>query len=212
MGLIKGVHLGTLEAGATTTKLLYLTSTGGAGDRSLDLSFQSTSPNDEPLVNALSPTSDARPGTELLETLVVPTVHPFKMEQRISYKRTSKASRGLLDMETFGNDYWDDSDGGQAVITTSLSCVGPWSTMVESCKLVRKVTEIGLEVNEHRTDLAVQENAYAKVLECFMDRDADTVEGGKGILSPMRDSLLTNPRRMAPRRSDLGRLCGLDCP
>jgi hypothetical protein len=139
-GLIKGVHLGILEAGATVTKLIDLTSTGGAGDRSLDLSFQSISPSDLPSSDALSPSSETRLGTELLRTLIVPTVSPFKIEQKVSYKRATKSSRGTLDLSTFDGDFWDDLDGGEAVITTSLSCVGPWTVVIDACRLVRKVS------------------------------------------------------------------------
>jgi trafficking protein particle complex subunit 11 len=137
-GLIKGVNLGTLGAGEKVAKTICLTSTGGAGDRSLDLSFQSSSSSDSPP----SETEQAAEATELLQSLVVPTVHPFKTEQKISYRRTSKATRGTLDLATFEGDFWDDSDGGEAVITTSISCTGPWGTKVEGFKLVRKVRTI----------------------------------------------------------------------
>jgi hypothetical protein len=140
-GLIKGVSFGSLEPGATIKKTLHLVSTGGAGDRSLDISLQSMIHEDisPDAVPAPPETPTLHDTSEMLETLVVPTVDPFKLEQTVTYRRTTRPTPGLLDLSTFEGDYWDDVDGGEAVINTSFSCAGPWGVKVEQCKLLRKV-------------------------------------------------------------------------
>jgi hypothetical protein len=140
-GLIKGIDLGVLAPGATATKTVYLTSTGGAGDRHLDFSFQATSIDDNKTAATLSPEAPSlQDSTELLESLVVPTINPFGLEHKAVYRRTTHAAGGILDLATFEGDYWDDADGGEAVLTTSLTSIGPWTVQIENCRLLREVT------------------------------------------------------------------------
>jgi hypothetical protein len=141
-GLIKGISFGRLKPGTTVRKTLILVSTGGAGDRALDLSFQSVVPDESvPLDKLVVPETPTALGDtcEVLQALVVPTVAPFKTEQAIAYRRASRTTPGLLDLATFESDYWDDADGGEAVVSTSFACAGPWGVEVDSCKLVREV-------------------------------------------------------------------------
>jgi trafficking protein particle complex subunit 11 len=142
--LIKGIPLGVLKPGVSVLKKLYLVSTGGAGDRVLDISIQSrhSSP--------LSPTSPTTPAsadsaglgvdaTETLETLVVPTVAPLKAEFATTYRRSLKPSNAVSDLQSFDAGHWDPVAGGEAYVEAKVECVGPWSLQVESVSLVRKV-------------------------------------------------------------------------
>lgn len=144
-GLIKGVQFGVLQPGVSVIKTLHLLNTGSAGDRTIDVSIQSRS-----TASAFSPTTPVYPtspsvGTtpqdsnETLQTLVIPTVRAIEMDHSVTYKRSLAPQMGVSDLRTFGGDYWDDAIGGEALITSTLRCNGPWSLKFESIRLDRKV-------------------------------------------------------------------------
>ncbi|KAH9072843.1 Gryzun, putative trafficking through golgi-domain-containing protein [Lactarius deliciosus] len=142
--LVKGITIGAIAPGATTLKTLYLTSTGGAGDRVLDISIQSRSPV-------------SRDTSEVLRTLSVPTVAPMSVEYGVKYLHTPRPLPGLTDLRTYESDYWDDGEGGEALINARMTCTGPWGLSVETVRLSRK------------------NGPHAKVLECSLDEDEDDV-------------------------------------
>ncbi|KAJ7209783.1 Gryzun, putative trafficking through golgi-domain-containing protein [Mycena pura] len=148
--LIKGVSLGLLKPGVSIVKTLYLVSSGGAGDRMVDISIRSTAVVDVP-----PESPELQDMTETLQTLVVPTSEAIKVNFNVVYRWPLAARAGTADLRTYEHDFWDDSDGGQAVITAQMECVGPWSLEVESVKLVR------------------QDNEHARVLEASIDTDGD---------------------------------------
>ncbi|KAN0130166.1 Gryzun, putative trafficking through Golgi domain containing protein [Lactarius tabidus] len=123
--LIKGIAIGTIAPGATTLKTLYLTSTGGVGDRVLDISIQSRSPV-------------SRDTSEVLRTLSVPTVASMSVEYGVKYLHAPRPLPGLTDMNTYESDYWDDGEGGEAFINARMTCTGPWGLSVETVRLSRK--------------------------------------------------------------------------
>jgi hypothetical protein len=125
--LIKGVTLGTIMPGETALKTLYLKNTGGVGDRVLDISIQSRSPV-------------AQDTSEVLHTLSVPTVAPMKVEYGVKYLHARGPLPGLTDLHTYESDYWDDGEGGEALISAGMACMGPWGVSVETVRLVRKVS------------------------------------------------------------------------
>jgi trafficking protein particle complex subunit 11 len=125
--LIKGVTLGTITPGETALETLYLKNTGGVGDRVLDISIQSRSPV-------------SRDTSEVLRTLSVPTVAPMKVEYGVKYLHARGPLPGLTDLQTYEGDYWDDGEGGEALVSARMACVGPWGVSVETVRLVRKVS------------------------------------------------------------------------
>lgn len=125
--LIKGITIGTIAPGATTLKSLYLTSMGGVGDRVLDISIQSRSPV-------------PRDTSEMLRTLSVPTVEPMSVEYRVKYLHTPRPLPELTDLHSYESDYWDDGEGGEALINARMTCTGPWGLSVETVRLSRKVS------------------------------------------------------------------------
>jgi len=129
--LIKGINVGTIAPGATTLKTLYLTSTGGVGDRVLDISIQSRSPV-------------ARDTSEVLRTLSVPTVAPMSVEYGVKYMHTPRSLPGVTDLHTYEGDYWDDGEGGEAHVKARMTCMGPWGLSVETVRLARKVRPLSL--------------------------------------------------------------------
>lgn len=149
-GLIKGVSFGVVAPGVTVLKTLYLVNTGAGGDRTLDISIQSraipkSTSIDSPIASPAS--SDAQEimsdTSEVLQTLTVPTVNPIAVSYSIAYRRALKDRLGLSDLMSFSSDFWDDGEGGEALVTSRMEAVGPWSIEVLSVKLVRKVCGIG---------------------------------------------------------------------
>lgn len=126
--LIKGIAIGTIAPAATTLKTIYLTSTGGVGDRVLDISIQSRSP-------VLRDTS------EVLRTLSVPTAAPMSVEYGVKYLHTPRPLPGLTELHTYESDHWDDGEGGEALINARMTCTGPWGLSVETVRLSRKVRQ-----------------------------------------------------------------------
>lgn len=125
--LIKGVILGTVMPGETVLKTLYLKNTGGVGDRVLDISIQSRSPV-------------AQDTSEMLRTLFVPTVASMKIEYDVKYVHARGPLPMLTDLRTYGSNYWDDGEGGEALVKARMACMGPWGVSVETVRLVRKVS------------------------------------------------------------------------
>jgi hypothetical protein len=136
-GLIKGVAFGVLAPGVSVLKTLYLVNTGAAGDRMLDVSIQSRS---TAIPEALtSESSELQDMSETLQTLIVPTVDPIKVTYGVEYRRALGPRAGLADLRTFEGEFWDDGDGGEAMVNARMECVGPWGLEVESIQLQTQV-------------------------------------------------------------------------
>ncbi|KAF8146870.1 Gryzun, putative trafficking through golgi-domain-containing protein [Mycena galopus ATCC 62051] len=148
--LIKGISFGVLQPGVSVVKTLHLISRGAAGDRMVDVSIQSTAVGAEPLENP-----ELQDMTETLQTLVVPTLDAIKVKYGVVYKRAAGAREGVADLRTYDHDFWDDGDGGEAVVTAQMECAGPWGLEVASVKLLR------------------EDNEHAKVMEASIDTDND---------------------------------------
>jgi trafficking protein particle complex subunit 11 len=145
-GLIKGTQFGVMPPGANIVKTLYLLNRGPVGDRTIDISIQSRTvipspPSTITSVTPDSPTQSSLPHdtNETLQTLVIPTVHAFKIDHAVTYRRSLHQRIGVSDLRTFDCDHWDDGIGGEALITSTLRCLGPWSLRLENIKLERKV-------------------------------------------------------------------------
>ncbi|KAJ7270064.1 Gryzun, putative trafficking through golgi-domain-containing protein [Mycena haematopus] len=142
--LIKGVNFGVLQLGVSVVKTLHLISSGAAGDRMVDVSIQSTT------VGAQQPENpELQDMTETLQTLIVPTSDAIKVDYGVVYKRALGARAGVADLRTYDHDFWDDGDGGEAVVTARMQCVGPWGLEVASVKLLREVLPFSVRVPFH---------------------------------------------------------------
>lgn len=134
---------GTLAPGASIIKTLHLLTTGAAGETMLDISVQSRptalSADDDGDDESSSEHPELQDMTETLRTLVVLTVDPLKVTQNVVYQRVLGDWSGLADLKTFENDFWDDRQGGEAVVNVRMECVGPWGLEVESVNLERAV-------------------------------------------------------------------------
>lgn len=164
-GLIKGIRLGTIAPGVSATKTLYLVGSGAPGDRMLDISIQSTSvqpgstskgdDDAEPRSSSSLSAHAAVDSCEKLQTIVIPTSGALTATYDVVYRRSKNAMPALADLSTVEDDFWDDSYGGVAVVTTRIECSAPCGLVVENLKL-------------HR-----QDNPLAKVLDCSSDESND---------------------------------------
>ncbi|KAH9944784.1 Gryzun, putative trafficking through golgi-domain-containing protein [Amylocystis lapponica] len=160
--LIKGVALGAVAPGSNVMKTLYLDCVGTTGDRVVDISVQSRTISTSSGISSLSPVSPESPSahaaidrSESLHTVVVQVVDAIHVEHAVSYRRSLKPQPGLADLRTFDREFWDDGDGGEAVVSTVFSCVAPSGVMVESISLSR------------------HESQYAEILDYSSGADSD---------------------------------------
>jgi hypothetical protein len=136
--LIKRVPFGVLQPGENRIKTLSLISTGLAGDRILDVSARSRPPGDqEGKVEGTDDEMD-HDSTEILHTLTVSAVEPFRISHDVVYRRSTQEWVGLADLKTFDGDYWD-SRGGDAVVNVRIECPGPWPVEIDGVVLEREV-------------------------------------------------------------------------
>lgn len=164
-GLIKGIRLGTIAPGVSAAKTLYLVGSGAPGDRTLDISIQSTAvqpgvtskgdDDAEPRSSSSLSAHAAVDSCEKLQTIVIPTSRALAITYDVAYRRSKNAMPALADLSTVEDDFWDDSYGGVAVVTTKIECSAPCGLVVESMKL-------------HR-----QDNPLAKVLDCSSDKSSN---------------------------------------
>ena len=178
--MIKGVSFGILNAGETVSKPLHLLSTGSAGERMLDISIQSrTFPFTSPISRPSSPNGDtteliSNDINEVLQTIEIPVIAPFTIDHKVSYRRKTGPLPGLGDLKSFDDDFWDDSQGGEAFVTTTMECatnVGAIPVVIESIRLVEEVWFISsIPCEAMFTDIA-QTNNYSKVSFCSLEAD-----------------------------------------
>lgn len=151
-----------------------MVNTGAAGDRILDISIQSRS-----ISKLLVPTSPVSPDgpaypsdtSEALQTLIVPTANPIRVSYDLAYRRALAERPGLANLTAFESDYWNDGEGGEAIVTARLETVGPWSLEVLDMKLLRHVCST---VNSHLHQLMIsQDGEHARVVEASIDAHVD---------------------------------------
>ncbi|KAL0955838.1 hypothetical protein HGRIS_002040 [Hohenbuehelia grisea] len=146
-GLVKGISFGTLTPGATAFKTLLLTTKGAAGDRMIDVSIQSRPKaahvplEDENEPDTKAETIPSQDVSEVLQTLVMPTVDPFKTSYSVAYCRKLAEHAGPADLRTFDSEYWDDRQGGEAQVVFSAECASPWGLDISSMVLTHQDNE-----------------------------------------------------------------------
>ncbi|TFY61713.1 hypothetical protein EVJ58_g4338 [Rhodofomes roseus] len=159
--LIKGVSLGTIAPGVSTSMILYLSSAGAVYDRVIDISVQShrempaTAEEPESPQSPKSPTQSRIDRDETIRTLVVPSVQPISIEQHAVYMRSLKSQPGLADLTTYEDSYWDDGDVGEAIVTTTIACTAPSGIIVDSIALTK------------------QDGRHAKIVDSALDQVMD---------------------------------------
>ncbi|KAG8221229.1 glutathione transferase omega-1 [Butyriboletus roseoflavus] len=111
-GLIKGVQFGTVKPGVSVVKTLVLMSSGAPGDRTIDVSVQSsTSIASQTLARAPSPSetlddTQNHEREEILRTLLIPTSSAFVVRQDVTYQRCLEPPPALADLSVFEDEHW----------------------------------------------------------------------------------------------------------
>ena len=157
--LIKGIQLGVLAPGVTIVRTLHLFNTGASGDRMIDISIQSRATTTSKLESDQAEDQEedededndgetsSHDSMEHLHMIVIPTMNPFKLTHNVAYRHTLDPWPGLANLETFDEAFWDDRRGGEALVSATLSCVGPSSLNIESLKLDRRVSATPRSLN-----------------------------------------------------------------
>lgn len=146
-GLVKGVQFGTVKPGVSVVKTLVLMSSGAPGDRTIDVSVQSSTtvrPASQSQSRSPSPseTLDASQNhdtCEILRTLLIPTSSVFAVRQDVAYQRSLQAPPALADLSVLESPHWEACVGGEAVVTTVVECAAPCGVEVENVMLRRVV-------------------------------------------------------------------------
>ncbi|KAF8549955.1 hypothetical protein OG21DRAFT_1420431 [Imleria badia] len=144
-GLIKGVHFGTVKPGVSVVKTLVLMSSGAPGDRTIDVSVQSSTtlrPASPSQSQAGSPSpsetldaSQNHEAGEILRTLLIPTSSAFVVRQDVVYQRSLQPPPALADLSVLEGPHWEACVGAEAVVTTVVECAAPCGVEVEEVAL-----------------------------------------------------------------------------
>ncbi len=137
--LIKGVHCGIAKSGTSISKTVHLLSGGAAGDRMLDISVQTRIPEDSPFRDEEG--HRINDVTEKLQTVVVPTLEAFHVNQEVTYQHNLKEWRGVADLDSYEEDFVDEGRSMEVMVVTDVSVAGPWSIYVEHIELKDGVSQ-----------------------------------------------------------------------
>ncbi|KAI9568859.1 Gryzun, putative trafficking through golgi-domain-containing protein [Boletus coccyginus] len=148
-GLIKGIQFGIVKPGVSLVKTLVLMSSGAPGDRTIDVSVQSsTTVQPPPPSLAESHTRSPSPSEildelqnrdtcEVLQTLLIPTSSVFMVRQDVAYQRSLRPPPALSDLSVLEGSHWEAHVNGEAVVTTVVECAAPCGVEVEKVVLCR---------------------------------------------------------------------------
>ena len=126
---------------------MVLMSSGAAGDRTIDVSVQSSATvlgASQASARAPSPSlsetaDDVRNHDtgEVLRTLVIPTSSAFVVRQDVAYQRSLEPPPGLADLGVLEAPW--ECVSGEAVVTTVVECTAACGVEVEGVTLCRTV-------------------------------------------------------------------------
>lgn len=142
-GLIKGVQFGTVQPGVSVVETMVLMSSGAPGDRTIDVSIQSSNLASQSQSRASSPSESADDAQnhntdEILRTLSIPTLSAFVVHQDVDYRRSLQSPPALADLAALEGP-WEASVCGEAVVTTVVECTAACGVEVEEMTLRRVV-------------------------------------------------------------------------
>ena len=153
LGLIKGVQFGTVNPGVSVVKTLMLMSSGAPGDRTIDVSIQSSTML-PPATSSPSPSQAGSPSpsetvdasqnpeaSEILRTLLIPTSNAFVVRQDVVYHRSLQPPPALADLSVLEGQNWEAYVDAEAEVTTVVECAAPCGVEVEKVAL-RQVVRV----------------------------------------------------------------------
>lgn len=104
----------------------------------IDISIQSRVTSRHDFNEDLSK-SEMEDVSEILQTLTVPTVKALNVAYGVTYRRPLAERLGLADLRRFEEDFWDEGEAGEALVTLRLECAGPWALELQKVTLERQV-------------------------------------------------------------------------
>lgn len=146
-----GVHtisLGVLAPGQTSSKTIYLKTSGLPGDRLLEFSLRVRAP--EPDASSATPStmSDSRSTpapAEIPQTLVVPAVHPLHCTFDAVYRKKRRPLKPLMDMTE--PDGWEGAC--EMMLGAKIRAFGPSSIVIENVTLSCDVSQNAMSCVSH---------------------------------------------------------------
>lgn len=146
-----GVHtisLGVLAPGQTSSKTIYLKTSGLPGDRLLEFSLRVRAP--EPDASSATPStmSDSRSTpapAEIPQTLVVPAVHPLHCTFDAVYRKKRRPLKPLMDMTE--PDGWEGAC--EMMLGAKIRAFGPSSIVIENVTLSCDVSQNAISCVSH---------------------------------------------------------------
>jgi len=128
-GLIKGIEFGAIHPGEISTKVLYLSMSGAAGPRIIDISIQSRIDTGE----------ITHGDNEVLKTVTVQGLLPFSWETDVTYCHPVDSPAPWLDLSRIAERHRVEAE---ATVSVKLKLESPWDVVVQSIRLVEKVCVI----------------------------------------------------------------------
>jgi hypothetical protein len=129
-GLIKGIEFGTVHPGETSMKVLYLSMSGAAGPRIIDISIQSRV-DTEGIIQGDS---------EVLKTVTVQGLLAFSWETDVTYSHPVDSPAPWLDLSQI--DAERHRVEAEAVVAVKLKLESPWDLSIQSIRLIEKVCRL----------------------------------------------------------------------
>ncbi|KAH0829099.1 Gryzun, putative trafficking through golgi-domain-containing protein [Lanmaoa asiatica] len=218
-GLIKGVQFETVKPGVSVVKTLVLMSSGAPGDRTIDVSVQSsTTAAFQAQARAPSPSetldsSQNHDTGEMLQTLSIPTLSAFVVRQDVAYQRSLRPPPALADLSVLEDTHWEACVGGEAVVTTVVECAAPCGVEVEKVELHRVVLTHTHGMTRRFPSLMMFSAEYltgdqfSDICRIALAPENEMVTGegllgpGEYVLTWKRHGLMPSPGHYGPRSS-----------
>lgn len=152
-GLIKGIEFGTIHPGETATKVLFLSMSGAAGPRIIDISIQSR----------VDTGGVTQSDNEVLKTVTVQGLLAFSWETDVTYCHPVDSPTPLLDLSQI--DAGRHRIDAEAVVSVKLKLESPWDVVVHSIRVVEKVCVVySIKPLEFTYDRALLEAEFGTLL------------------------------------------------
>ena len=127
---------------------MVLMSSGAPGDRTIDVSVQSSTTVRAPsqarapslLSSEIVDDAQNHDTGETLRTLLIPTSSTFVVRQDVTYQRSLQSPPALADLAVLEGP-WEASVCGEAVVTTVVECAAACGVEVEGVTLRRVVRD-----------------------------------------------------------------------
>lgn len=131
--ILKAVHIGTLSPSTSIRKSFRLFANGTPGDRHIDISV-----NAHPSLLNSSPEKATPSVTNIIQSLIVPTVQPLFVQFDTQFHKKRRAPQALMDMRDI--EGWEGAS--DVTLVAKLWAAGPAEIAVLGIELNLKVRHL----------------------------------------------------------------------